>query len=146
MFARVLMITAASLAIGGCSTVAEYGSVRKESLVNEQGHVVGYKEMLRNAATGEILAQVAYFRPVQGEGGELIGYEEQTKDGALIRDLNGRAIGTRWSDLRSRSTNSRSRGITIVFRPADATPVASAPAKMLDLMASLSASELRRIQ
>lgn len=146
MFARVLMITAASLAIGGCSTVAEYGSVRKESLVNEQGHVVGYKEMLRNAATGEILAQVAYFRPVQGEGGELIGYEEQTKDGALIRDLNGRAIGTRWSDLRSRSTNSRSRGITIVFRPADATPVASAPAMMLDLMASLSASELRRIQ
>lgn len=146
MFARVLMITAASLAIGGCSTVAEYGSVRKESLVNEQGHVVGYKEILRNAETGETLAQVAYFKPVLGEAGELIGYEEQTRAGALIRDVAGRPIGNRWSDLRSRNTNSRSRGITIVFRPADATPVASAPAKMLDLMAALSASELRRIQ
>ena len=81
MLSRVLVITAASLAIGGCSTVAEYGSVRKESLMNEQGHVVGYKEMLRNAATGEILAQVSYFKPVQGDAGEVIGYEEQTKDG-----------------------------------------------------------------
>jgi len=132
--------------ITACSTVAEYGSVRKESLVNDQGHVVGYKEILRNTATGETLAQVAYFKPVRGEGGELIGYEEQTRDGALIRDLAGRAIGTRWSDMRSRNTNSRSRGITVVFRPADAAPVASAPSKMLDLMASLSPSELRRIQ
>lgn len=146
MLSRVLMITAASLAIGGCSTVVEYGSVRKESLVNEQGHVVGYKEILRNTATGETLAQVAYFKPVLGAAGELIGYEEQTKDGALIRDFNGRAIGSRWSDMRSRSTNARSRGITVVFRPSETAPVASAPTKMLDLMASLSPSELRRIQ
>ena len=27
--------------------------------------------------------------PVRGDGGELIGYEEQTRDGALIRDLAG---------------------------------------------------------
>ena len=145
MLTRTLLI-AASLAIGGCSTMTEYGSVRKESLKNDQGHVVGYKEMLRNERTGEVMAQIALYTPVRGTGGEIVGYEEQARDGAIIRDLNGRSIGGRFSDLRSRGTNSKNKGLTIVFRPADAQQVAVTQPKIWELMASLSASDLRRIQ
>ena len=138
---------AALLASGGCSTLTDYGSVRKEALKNDQGHVIGYKEMLRNQQTGEVLAQVQLFAPVIGEGGELIGYEEHVRDGSIIRDLNGRPIGSRWSsDLRSKSTNAKSKGIMIVYRPADAQQVAAAAPKIWQLMASLSNSDLRRIQ
>jgi hypothetical protein len=141
------LIIAASFAIGGCSTLTDYGLVRKEGLRNDEGHLVGYKQLLRNEKTGEVFAQVALFTPLRDGAGELIGYEEQTRDGgALIRDLNGRPIGSRFADLRSRNTNARSKGITIVFRPADAPKVAVAQPKILDLMASLSASDLRRIQ
>ena len=147
MFARALMIVAASFAIGGCSTMTEFGSVRKESVRNEQGHVIGYKELLRNQQTGEVVAQVALFTPMRDGNGELVGYEEQARDGgAIIRDLDGRSIGSRWSDLRSRNTNARSRGITVVFVQADRAQVATAKPKIWDLMASLSASELRRVQ
>ena len=76
----------------------------------------------------------------------MIGYEEQARDGAIIRDPNGRPIGTRFSDLRSRNTNAKNKGITIVFRQADAPVVAVAKPQILELMASLSASDLRRIQ
>lgn len=147
MLARTLVIVAAGLAISGCSTLAEYGSVRKESLRNDQGHVIGYKEMLRNDHTGEVMAKMALFTPVRGERGEVVGYEEQSRDGgAVIRDLEGRPIGSRWSDLRSRSTNNKSRGIIVVFRPADTKVAAAEKPRIYELMASLSASELRRIQ
>ena len=92
------------------------------------------------------MAQIALFTPVRSESGEVIGYEEQAKDGAIIRDLNGRSIGGRFSDLRSRGTNAKNKGLTIVFRPADAQPVAVAQPRIWELMASLSASDLRRIQ
>jgi hypothetical protein len=147
MFARTVMIIAAGVAISGCSTLAEYGSVRKESLRNDQGHVIGYKEMLRNSRTGEVMAQMALFTPVRSDGGEVVGYEEQSRDGgALIRDLEGRPIGSRWADLRSRSTNNKNRGVTVVFRNADTKVAAAEQPKIYELMASLSASELRRIQ
>ena len=142
------LIVAACVALGGCTTLTDFGvSVRKDSLTNEQGHVIGYKELLRNAQTGEVIAQVAMYTPVYGNSGELMGYEDHAKDGsAIIRDINGRAIGSRFSDLRSRSTNSKSKGVMIVFRPADAPVVAMAKPKVWELMASLSASDLRRIQ
>lgn len=147
MFYRALMILVAGAALSGCSSLSEFGSMRKESLRNDQGHVIGYKEMLRNKNTGEVLAQMALFTPVRGEAGEVVGYEEQSRDGgAVIRDLEGRPIGSRWSDLRSRSTNNKSRGITVVFRPADTKVAAAEQPKIYELMASLSASELRRIQ
>jgi hypothetical protein len=147
MFARTVIIIAAGVAISGCSTLAEYGSVRKESLRNDQGHVIGYKEMLRNSRTGEVMAQMALFTPVRSDGGEVVGYEEQSRDGgALIRDLEGRPIGSRWADLRSRSTNNKNRGVTVVFRNADTKVAAAEQPKIYELMASLSASELRRIQ
>jgi hypothetical protein len=145
MMTRALIVAACFL-IGGCSTLSDYGVVRKESLKNEQGHVIGYKEMLRNERTGEVMAQIALYTPMRSESGELVGYEEQSRDGAIIRDIDGRAIGARFSDLRSRGTNAKNKGLTIVFRPADATKVAVSQPKLWELMASLSASDLRRIQ
>ena len=140
-------IIVACFAIGGCSTLSDFGtSVRKESLRNEQGHIVGYKDMLRNERTGEVLAQVSLYTPMRNDSGEIVGYEEQARDGTIIRDLNGRSIGGRFSDLRSRGTNSKNKGLTIVFRPADAQQVAVSQPKIWELMASLSASDLRRIQ
>jgi len=134
------LIIAACFAIGGCTTMSDFGtSTRKESLRNDQGHVIGYKDMLRNDQTGELLAQVMLYTPVRSDSGEIIGYEEQTRGGAVIRDLNGRSIGTRFADLRSR------KSLTIVMRPADAPVVAVAQPKISELMASLSASYLRRI-
>lgn len=140
MTTRALII-AACFAIGGCTTMSDMSSsVRKESLRNEQGHVIGYKDMLRNERTGEVIAQVQLYAPLRSESGDVVGYEEQTRGGAVIRDLNGRAIGNKFSDLRSR------KSLTIVFRPADAQQVAVSQPKIWELMASLSASDLRRIQ
>lgn len=140
MTTRALII-AACFAIGGCTTMSDFGtSTRKESLRNDQGHVIGYKDILRNEQTGELLAQVMLYTPVRGDNGEIVGYEEQARGGAVIRDLNGRGIGTRFTDLRSR------KSLTIVMRPADAPVVAVAQPKLWELMASLSTSDLRRIQ
>jgi len=145
MMTKILMV-AACFAIGGCSTMTEYGSAGKEGLRNEQGHLIGYKELLRNERTGEVMAQIALFTPMRGASGEIVGYEEPARDGAIIRDLDGRNIGGRFSDLRSRGTNSKSKGLTIVFRPADAPQVAAAQPRIWELIASLSRSDLRRIQ
>jgi len=136
-----VLILAACFAIGGCTTMSDFGaSMRKESLRNDQGHVIGYKDMLRNEQTGEVLAQVMLYTPVRDESGEIVAYEEQNRGGAVIRDLNGRPIGTKFTDLRSR------KSLTIVMRPADAPMVAVAQPKIWELMASLSNSDLRRIQ
>jgi len=146
MLTRVLIV-AACFAIGGCTTMSEFStSVRKESLRNEQGHVIGYKDMRRNEKTGEVLAQVSLYTPMLDDNGEIVGYEEQTRDGAIVRDLYGRGIGARFADLRSRGTNAKSRGLLIVIRPADAPQVAVARPRIWDLLASFSASDLRRIQ
>ena len=134
------------LASSGCSTLSDYGSVRKETLRNEQGHVIGYKEMLRSERTGEVLAQVQLYTPVLDNSGGVIGYEESARDGSIIRDLNGRTIGGRFADLRSRGTNAKNKGLMIVMRPADSQQVAVSKPKITALMASLSASDLRRIQ
>ncbi len=141
-----MLMVAACFAVGGCSTMTEYGSLRKESLKNDQGHVIGYKEMLRNERTGEVMAQIALYTPMRSESGEVVGYEEQTRNGAIIRDLDGRGIGGRVADLGSRGPHAKNKGLTIVFRPADAQQVAVAQPKIWELMASLSASDLRRIQ
>jgi hypothetical protein len=134
------LIIAASLLMGGCSTLTDLGVVRKEGLRNDEGHLVGYKQLVRSERTGEVFAQIQMFTPVRGSGGELIGYEEQVRDGAIIRDVTGRPIGNRFADLRSR------RGITIVMRPAETHVAEVTQPKILDLVASLKASDLRRIQ
>ena len=140
------VLVVAGLASGGCTTLTDYGSVRKDLVRNEQGHVIGYKEMLRNERTGEVIAQVSLYTPLYDHAGAVIGYEEQARDGTIIRDVDGRGIGGRFADLRSRGTNAKNKGLMIVMRPADAQTVAAAQPKIWQLMASLSASDLRRIQ
>jgi hypothetical protein len=141
-----MLLVIAAFAAGGCTTLTDYGSVRKEALRNEQGHVIGYKEMLRNQQTGEVIAQVQMYTPLFDQNGAIIGYEEQVRDGTVVRDLNGLSIGGRFADLRSRGTNSKNKGLMIVMRPADSQQVAVAQPKLWQLMASLSASDLRRVQ
>jgi hypothetical protein len=160
MIARTLIL-AAAVALGGCSTMGDFGPVSKSgplskrAVKNDQGHVIGYKQMLRNAETGEVVAQVALFSPIVGDSGNIVGYEEPAKGGAIIRDLAGHSIGGRFSDLRSRSTNSNSKGFTLVVRArgfdqaSEGDQMAStkrvAPGFM-ELLASLSDSDLSRIR
>jgi hypothetical protein len=143
-------IAVASLALGGCSTLSEYGSYQRQELRNEQGHVIGHKQLMRHAQTGEVIAQVALYMPFADSNGEIIGYEEPVKDGSILRSLDGRSMGGRFTDLRSRATNSKGKGLVVMFRQPDAPQVASVMPKSvpgaMQLMASLSASDLRRIQ
>ncbi|HEY6966041.1 MAG TPA: hypothetical protein VI229_01115 [Burkholderiales bacterium] len=141
-----MLLVIAAFAAGGCTTLTDFGSVRKEALRNEQGHVIGYKEMLRNQQTGEVIAHVQMYTPLFDHNGAIIGYEEQVRDGTVVRDLNGLSIGGRFADLRSRGTNAKNKGLMIVMRPADSQQVAAAQPKLWQLMASLSASDLRRVQ
>jgi hypothetical protein len=112
---RTAIILALGLAAGGCS-ILDTKTVAREDLRNAQGHVIGYKDVMRDSRTGEELAQIALFVPRVGERGEIIGYEERVRGGSVLRDLNGKRIGGRWDDLRSRGNNPQSRGLLIVVR------------------------------
>jgi len=128
------MIVALALAAAGCSAVEFKPLSSKEALRNAQGHVIGHKEVLCDCATGEELARIALYVPRLDERGKVLGYEERIQGGAVLLDLNGKRIGNRWIDLRSRSTNPNSKGITIVFLPRESDRVASAaaPAPSID--------------
>jgi len=124
---KTALIVALGLAAGGCS-IMESKPVAREDLKNGQGHVVGYKDMIRDTRTGEEIAQIALFVPRTGERGEIIGYEERVRGGSVLRDVNGKRIGGRFVDARSRGTNPQSRGLLIVVRgKQDTTTVAEAP-------------------
>jgi hypothetical protein len=148
MMARTLVILAAGFAIGGCATVNELGSSGRQNVTDAQGNVAGFKQLLRNERTGEVAAQVRMFTPIHNDFGDLIGYEEQTQDGAIIRDLDGRQIGARFQDARSRGTNTRTRGITVIIGSLYSRPVvaeAATPAAP-HLVALFSARDLRAVR
>ncbi len=160
MIARTLIL-AAAVALGGCSTLSDFGPVAKsgplvrKAVKNDQGHVVGFKQMLRNPDTGEVVAQVNLFTPIIGDSGAIVGYEEPSRGGAIIRDLAGHSIGGRFSDLRGRSMNSNSKGYTLVVRARgfdqaqESEQMAStkpATPGFMELLASLSTSDLNRIR
>ena len=128
---RTALILALGLAAGGCSVI-ETKAVAREDLKNAQGHVVGYKDMMRDSRTGEELAQIALFVPRIGERGEIVGYEERVRGGAVLRDLNGKRIGGRWADLRGRGNNPQSNGLQIVVRGKQSERVAVAEAPSID--------------
>ncbi len=88
------------------------------------------------------------FTPLRDSAGDVIGYEEETRGGALIRDLQGRLVGNRFSDLRSRNTNMRSKGVTIVIGSIDTRRFITDGdrPKLQDLMASLSVADLSAIR
>ena len=147
MITRALVL-AAGLALGGCATVNEFGTSGRQNVVDAQGNVAGYKQMLRNKRTGEVAAQVRMFTPIHNDVGDLVGYEEQTQDGAIIRDLNGRQVGARFQDIRSRSSNSRSRGITVIIGTLYSRPVVADLTLPMgaQLVAALSVDDLSAIR
>jgi len=116
------LVVALGLMAGGCTTL-ETQAVAREELKNAQGHVVGFKELMRDANTGEELAQIALFVPRRGERGEIIGYEERVRGGSILRDLNGKRIGGGWHDLRSGKT----LVIVVRGRQSDRPAIAEAP-------------------
>jgi len=117
-------VLALALAAGGCS-VLEYKPLGKEALRNSQGHVIGYVERLCDCGKGEELDRVVLYTPRLGERGKVVAYEERVKGGAILRDLNGKRIGTRYVDLRSRGSNARNSGLTIVFVPRESEHLAA---------------------
>ena len=114
------ILIALTLAAGGCS-VLEMKPLGKEMLKNSNGHVIGYREVVCDCGRGEEFDRVVLFTPRVSDTGRVVAYEERTKGGAVLRDVNGKRIGTRYVDLRSRGTNAHNRGLTIVFRPATET-------------------------
>lgn len=145
---KIGLLALVALGLGGCATMDEFGSAGQQAVRNEQGHVVGYKDILRNKSTGEVVAQVHMFTPLRDNAGDVIGYEEETRGGAIVRDLKGRLIGNRFVDMRSRNTNVRSRGVTIVIGGLDTRRVITDGdrPKIQDLMASLSVADLSALR
>ena len=135
---KAALIAAVGLGFGGCSVI-EYKSTAqlgREDLKNAQGHVVGYKDVMRDASTGEEIAQIALFVP-RIENGELIGYEERVRGGSVLRDLNGKRIGGRFIDSRSRGTNPQSKGLLIVVRGKQPERITTAQAPDIDTLMHL---------
>jgi hypothetical protein len=114
-FTKTIGVLAVSLAASGCSLL-EYQPLGKENLKNSQGHVIGYRERLCDCSAGEEVDRVVLFTPLRTEAGTIIGYEEKIKNGLQLWDTRGKRVGTRYVDLRSRGTNARNSGLTIVFR------------------------------
>ena len=119
---NTLTRTALIFALGGCAAI-DTTPVAREDLKNAQGHVIGYKDIMRDVRSGEELTKLTLFVPRLGERGELVGYEERVRGGTVLRDLHGKRIGGRWHDLRSGKT------LLIVVRGKESgqAPVAQAP-------------------
>ena len=113
--AAAVLVLALGLASGGCSLLSEYRTVHKEGVTNERGHLVGHREVLRYNGSDERVLRVSLYTPRLNDDGAVIGYEERTRSGGIIRDLQGNHIGNRFKDLRSRGTNPDSAGVTVVF-------------------------------
>jgi hypothetical protein len=114
MLARTLL-TAFTFALAACATQDNYASLSKELFRNDQGKVVGHRETLRERDTGEIVHRVELYAEVLDASGKVIGYEQRTKSGAIVLDDNGRPIGERLIDLRSKGSNPRSSGVILMY-------------------------------
>ena len=142
------VLLAATIAISGCTTLADYGPVSKNELKDGQGHVIGYKQILRNDRTGEIVAQVALFSPILGDSGAIVAYEERARGGAIIRDINGRSIGGHFSDTRSKGFTLivRARGFDQALEAENLAWSRRETPGVISILASLSDNDLGRIR
>jgi hypothetical protein len=129
MLERTVAILALALAAGGCthlsSPAGDLQALGREDLTNAQGHVIGYKELARNPATGERITQISLYLARLDERGRVVGYEERVRGGSVLRDLRGRKIGGRFDDVRSR------KSLTVLVLPREER-VAAAPAPSID--------------
>jgi hypothetical protein len=104
----------ATLALAACAA-PQLKPAGVHPLRNEEGHVIGHKQVQLDLRSGGELEEIVLYRPRFGASGELIGYEETVGDGAVLRDLDGRRVGMRQVDLRSRGSNPGNPGITTLF-------------------------------
>jgi hypothetical protein len=111
--------TLLGIALLAACTTTEYRFVSSDPLRNEQGHVVGHKERLRDVKTGEEFEQIVEYIPRRNDKGEIVGYDEPVREGTMLRDVNGRRVGVRYSDLRSRGSNPGNEGIQVQVKPAE---------------------------
>jgi hypothetical protein len=129
MLTKAVLIMAIGLAVGGCTHLASPASdlqaLEREELKNEHGHVIGYKQLARDAASGERITRISLFVPRLSASGRVVGYEERVRGGSVLRDLHGRKIGGRFDDVRSR------KNVTIVVLPREER-VAAAQAPSID--------------
>ena len=109
----VMLVT---LLVPACST-NPYQHLSSRSLKNEQGHVFGHRETLRDVRDGAQSERTVLYVPRRDASGEVFGYEEPITGGTVLRDLDGRRIGTRYADLRSRGSNSANQGVTLTVLP-----------------------------
>ncbi len=107
---------ALSCLLGACETV-EYRIVSTQVIKNDQGHIVGHKDMLRDTRTGEAIEEVTMYVPRLDTSGAIVGYEEPVIRGTVLRGLDGRRIGVRYGDLRSRASNPGGEGVTVIVSP-----------------------------
>jgi len=115
-------------------TQPEYKRVGVHPLRNAQGHVIGHKEILRG--NGERLTRIALYVP-RLEAGKVVGYEERIRGGTVLRSLEGRKIGGRFIDLRSRGTNPGNKGLMIIVHAKPSETVAAPSIEELKLLARL---------
>lgn len=140
--AAMLRLTTLAMIVGlaalasGCSSV-EWKQISMQPLRNGQGHVIGQKEMLCDCRNGERIARLALFEPRFDEHGALVGYEEKMRGGVQLRDLNGRRIGTRFADHRTRANNPNSKGLTIIVYGQPAARAATASVTTMDEFVNL---------
>lgn len=132
MLKKAALILAVGLAAGGCTHLSnppgDRQALAREDLRNAQGHVIGYKEVSRDAASGERMTRIALFVPRLSATGRVIGYEERLRSGSVLRDLHGKKIGGRFDDLRSR------KNLTIVVLPREDRAVAVAAPSIDELI------------
>lgn len=129
MIKRTALILALGLAAGGCTHLStprgNLQALGREDLKNLQGHVIGYKEVTRDAATGERITQISLYVPRLDDRGRIVGYEERVRGGSVLHDVHGKKVGGRFDDVRSR------KNLTIVVLPRE-DRLAAAPAPSID--------------
>ncbi len=114
MLLRTLLATSAAV-LAACASDTSHVSVKKEFFTDAKGHVVGERETLRHASTGETFERVEMFTVLHSADGTPIAYEQRVPNGSIVRDSEGNPIGWRTIDLRSRGSNPQG-GSTIIIR------------------------------
>lgn len=110
------LLMLSGLAALGCTSV-ENKYVTTQALKNDQGHVIGHTETLRTVDSGEQFERTVFYVPRRNANGEVVGYEEPVASGAVLRNVEGKRVGVRYVDLRSRGSNPNNDGVTVVVVP-----------------------------
>ena len=100
------------LLLAGCAG-PQISTLATMTLTNEQGHVIGRRDIVQNRETRETWSNYTLYTPVANGRGDVVAYEEQVSDGTIRYALNGRKIGGNLKDLRSGSS------FSVVLKRAD---------------------------